>query len=426
MEILSTGEKIKRSRIYKGITLKELCGDKISISKMSCIENGKIKADEESLRYISKKLQVDYDYLVRDVYDQIKYNIEDIKKSTCSLKKLENIINYNLEYACKCGFNDLALKLTHILFELYMDNDKVEKIQLLISKYYDLYRLTQCNEEIIVYYSDMATFFMKTAEYHEAISYFARIIEIYENSYIEDRLSYVYACFYKGICYKNINMNEKAYECLKKVLEFTNILSDKDKGDFYHEFAILNILLYKIEAEKYLKKAFEYKKNDLKELAKFKGKNGEVYFRVQEVNKAMKEIKDAIKIYPRKDKKGCGEFLIKCIDTLYNNKQYEEAFKYTEEALDLAINIDEIKLIEKGYYFKGMIHQKKGEFIQAEMYMNLSTDFLFKFANSEERYKRYNEMAELYYNLGELKESVKYFILAINIEKNYNIKNREV
>lgn len=417
MEILSTGEKIKRSRIYKGITLKELCGDKISISKMSCIENGKIKADEESLRYISKKLQVDYDYLVRDVYDQIKYNIEDIKKSTCSLKKLENIINYNLEYACKCGFNDLALKLTHILFELYMDNDKVENIQLLISKYYDLYRLTQCNEEIIVYYSDMATFFMKTAEYHEAISYFARIIEIYENSYIEDRLSYVYACFYKGICYKNINMNEKAYECLKKVLEFTNILSDKDKGDFYHEFAILNILLYKIEAEKYLKKAFEYKKNDLKELAKFKGKNGEVYFRVQEVNKAMKEIKDAIKIYPRKDKKGCGEFLIKCIDTLYNNKQYEEAFKYTEEALDLAINIDEIKLIEKGYYFKGMIHQKKGEFIQAEMYMNLSTDFLFKFANSEERYKRYNEMAELYYNLGELKESVKYFILAINIEK---------
>ena len=33
MEILSTGEKIKRSRIYKGITLKELCGNKISISK---------------------------------------------------------------------------------------------------------------------------------------------------------------------------------------------------------------------------------------------------------------------------------------------------------------------------------------------------------------------------------------------------------
>ncbi|WP_243276500.1 helix-turn-helix domain-containing protein [Clostridium saudiense] len=53
MEILSTGEKIKRARVYKGITLKELCRDRISISKMSCIENGKIKADEESLKYIA-------------------------------------------------------------------------------------------------------------------------------------------------------------------------------------------------------------------------------------------------------------------------------------------------------------------------------------------------------------------------------------
>ena len=43
MEILSTGEKIKRARVYQGITLKELCSDEISISKMSCIENGKIR-----------------------------------------------------------------------------------------------------------------------------------------------------------------------------------------------------------------------------------------------------------------------------------------------------------------------------------------------------------------------------------------------
>ena len=75
MEILSTGEKIKRARVYKGITLKELCRDRISISKMSCIENGKIKADEESLKYIAEKLQIDYNYLTKDVYEQIKSNI---------------------------------------------------------------------------------------------------------------------------------------------------------------------------------------------------------------------------------------------------------------------------------------------------------------------------------------------------------------
>ena len=55
MEILSTGQKIKRARIYKGITLKELCNDSISISKMSCIENEKI------ISYIADIIDVDYD-----------------------------------------------------------------------------------------------------------------------------------------------------------------------------------------------------------------------------------------------------------------------------------------------------------------------------------------------------------------------------
>uniref|UniRef100_UPI0026E930FC helix-turn-helix domain-containing protein n=1 Tax=uncultured Clostridium sp. TaxID=59620 RepID=UPI0026E930FC len=191
MEILSTGEKIKRSRIYKGITLKELCGDKISISKMSCIENGKIKADDESLRYIAEKLKVDYSYLVRDVYDQIKYNIEDIKKSAYSVEKLKKILNYNLEYSSKYGFNDLSLILTHFLFEIYINNNSIENIQLLISKYYELYQSSKSDDEIIVYYNDMGTFFMKTEEYHEAISYFCRTREVYENSYIEDKKSYI-------------------------------------------------------------------------------------------------------------------------------------------------------------------------------------------------------------------------------------------
>ena len=61
MEILSTGDKIKRARVYKGITLKELCGDRISISKMSCIENGKVKADNDIIKYIADKMDIEYD-----------------------------------------------------------------------------------------------------------------------------------------------------------------------------------------------------------------------------------------------------------------------------------------------------------------------------------------------------------------------------
>ena len=180
MEILSTGEKIKRARIYKRITLKELCGEEISISKMSCIENGKIKADDECLKYISDKLQIDYSYLVQDVYEQIKDNIKSVKKSKHSLEKIESIIKYNLDYSFRYNFNDLALELIHILFKLYIKDNKIEKLQLLISKYFDLYQHATNNEQIIIYYNDMAEFFVKTKEYHEAISYYSRIIQIYE------------------------------------------------------------------------------------------------------------------------------------------------------------------------------------------------------------------------------------------------------
>lgn len=418
MEILSTGEKIKRARIYKRITLKELCGEEISISKMSCIENGKIKADDECLKYISDKLQIDYSYLVQDVYEQIKDNIKSVKKSKHSLEKIESIIKYNLDYSFRYNFNDLALELIHILFKLYIKDNKIEKLQLLISKYFDLYQHATNNEQIIIYYSDMAEFFVKTKEYHEAISYYSRIIQIYEKDQIKFDDKYIYACFYEGICYKNINLIEESYKCLKKIIDKEALFkNDNDKGDYYHEFAIVNILLYIGEADKYLNIALNYKKDDMKVLAKFKAENGDIYFKVHKDDKALIELEDAAKIYPREDVRGCGEFLIKCIDILYKNNKYDEAFGYTSEALNLAIDIDDERLIEKAYYFKGMIHQKLNDYIQAEMYMNLATDFLLRFANNEEKYKRYNEMAELYYNLNELKESIKYFTLAIQIEK---------
>ena len=92
MEILSTGEKIKRARIYKGITLKELCNDKISISKMSCIENGKVKAEEWILEEVSKKLSLDFDYLKQDVKEQIDMNIQRIKKENDSNRREKEIL----------------------------------------------------------------------------------------------------------------------------------------------------------------------------------------------------------------------------------------------------------------------------------------------------------------------------------------------
>lgn len=418
MEILSTGEKIKRARVYQGITLKELCGDKISISKMSCIENGKIKVDNDTLQYIANRLDVEYNYLVEDIYDQLQANIKQLTSNVIKHDDIEEFIKYNLEYALEYCYFDFAFELIHKIFSYYVAEDKIENIQLIISQYYELFQKTNLQSNILIYYNDMATFFMKIEEYNEALTYYTRIREILEKDIINDKSQYAYICFYEGICYQELNKINDAYNRLYKALDYVNyIKNDKDKGDFYHVFATLNILLNKVETDKYLNKALEYLKGDPVALASSKGRNGKYYFKVSETKKAIKEIKEGLEIFPKQNKKEYVDFLISAISTLYLNKELDIAFELTDEALDLSILFDDVKLIERAYYYKGMIFQKKGLYNEAEMYMNLSTDSLLRFASKEERYKRYNEMAELYYSLGELKESVKYFILAMNLEK---------
>lgn len=418
MEILSTGEKIKRARVYQGITLKELCSDEISISKMSCIENGKIKADSEILHYISKKLDIDYNYLVQDVYEQIEENLNLLRKNEVPLDKIDEFINYSLEYAMDYSYLDLAFELIHRLFNFYVENNKIENIQLLISQYYDLYQKSSNDENTLIYYNDMASFFMKTKEYNEAINYFSKMRGIIKENGIKDKKSYVYICFREGLCYKETNEIQESYNKIISAVKYIDYIEDpKDKGKIYQEFATLNILLNKVETDKYINLARKYQGDDLVEVANSKAENGKYYFAIRDNVKAIDEIREAIDIFPKESEREYVNFLIKCIDTLYCNNEIDLAFSICDTALNLAICFNDLHLIERAYYFKGMLLQKNKRYREAEMYMNLSTDSLFRFANREERYKRYLEMADLYYNLNESKECIKYFTLAMNLEK---------
>ena len=78
MEILSTGEKIRRARIQKGMTLKTLCGDEISVSKMSTIENDKIQAEEWILDLVSERLGIKKDDLKKDIVQEINDELKSL------------------------------------------------------------------------------------------------------------------------------------------------------------------------------------------------------------------------------------------------------------------------------------------------------------------------------------------------------------
>ncbi|WP_300381348.1 helix-turn-helix transcriptional regulator [Clostridium sp.] len=418
MEILSTGEKIKRARVYQGITLKELCCDKVSISKMSCIENGKIKAGNDILKYISNKLNIDYDYLIRDVKDQIITNIKSIDIKLISKEEVEKLLTHNLNYSLEYSYYDLAFEITHKLFDFYIRENKVENVQVIISQYYELYQKNDTIENTIIYFWDMATFFYSRKEYNEAITYYQRIKDIIINKDNMDKEKFSYASYYEGKAYEKLNQIEKAFNSIKDALKYVeSVKLDLYKGKIFHAYATLGIRLDKRDYHKYMDDSYIYLEKYPMAMAIAKRQNSESFFYINKKEIAIEEIRAGIEIFPETNIKENVKFLNKCIRTLYDNEEYSYAYEITDNALDYAIKIDDIVQMEETYYLKGIILQKMKLYNQAETYMNFSLDALFKFSDKEKKYQRYLELGDMYHNIGDIKDSLKYFSLAMKMEE---------
>lgn len=411
MKILSTGEKIKRSRIYKGITLKELCEDKISISKMSCIENGKIDADRKTLEFIADKLDLKLEYLIEDVRVQIEKNIDNIENFKG--EEYEYELKSNFDYSLKYGYVDLAVKSIRKLFKYYLDKDKYGHVEKIIPMYYNLYQKNTFIEDI--YYRDMAMYFFRTGEYLEAITYFNNIGEKIGEA--NKNAEYFLA---ESLCYSSNKQYSKAFECINRAIEKLDEQSDDEKINIqiYVEQLILKLKLNGVLDEELLKTVCEA-------IEKYKSLHVDLYLRVAEsfgeagkVEEFMFYIEQAKSVVEVKRNSKYVEFLNRCISDLMAYDKLDEAGIMVEESLNLSILLDSIELIDKGYYLKAKLYQKLDNMNQAEIYMNLSMDALAKYSGPEQIHDRYLEMGNMYYKLNDLRESLKYFTLAKNMEKN--------
>lgn len=418
MEILSTGEKIKRARIYKGITLKELCGKEISISKMSCIENGKVKPDEEILRYIADVIELDYNYLAKDVYEQIIENIKVFEKDPYIDNNIENDIKLNLEYAIHYEYYELAFDLIHKLFNYYLKKKKLDEILDIVPKYYDLYRRNNIDANTIIYFKDIANYLYESKEYGEARNYYNRVLEILiEKNDINNEL-YPYMSYREGMCLLKCEEYKEAEKYLSIAKDNSdNIESDEIKGNIYYANSLISILNNREENNDYLSKSYEFFSNNSLKIAESKLDYAEAYFIVNEEEKALKEIKEAVELLPQEQLYYVGSLYMKGARLLKKNNKLDLADKFADKALNIAIEINHIELIEEAYYLKGVLLQKQERYREAELYMNLSLDSLVKFGTKKDLYSRYIDMANMYHKTQSIQDSIKYFTLAMNMKK---------
>ena len=264
MEILSTGEKIKRARIYKGATLKDICEDEISVSKMSCIENGKVMPERRVVEYIAKKLNLDVDYLMKNTDEQIKDNIELLKNSKFN-DEVEEKLQYNLEYSLECKYYNLGFEIVHILFDGYLKVGKFENIQIINAKYYDLCQKSDPYNSRLIYYKDMAKYLYMNKEYLQAATYYNSVKKYLAENEMQDYEMLSTVIYNESACYMMIEDYDKAYEVISTVIDILDSVKDDTKNaEIYHLLAILSLKMEKDNFEEYEEKSYKYFKADNK------------------------------------------------------------------------------------------------------------------------------------------------------------------
>ncbi|WP_298838679.1 helix-turn-helix domain-containing protein [Clostridium sp.] len=425
MKILSTGEKIKRSRIYKGYTLREICDDKISVSKMSCIENNKVIAEPWILELISKELDIDIEYLNENVFEQVKGNIKILKENALNNGNVDvkdetykTNVTYNLDVAEKYNYYDLAIQLMHMLFNFHLDKKDFENTQAITSKYYDLYLKTSVEDNKLTYYIDMARHLYIKEDFLQASSYYRNVRK---GLYGSGNLNYkklIIVTYSEAACNIKLENYDRAFEVGKRLLDLVkHVDTNLRAAQIYHMLAVLSIRMKNGDFQKYEQKSYELYKDKSPYKARAIFNYGATMFDCNMKEKAVEYISRGLSVYPRDDKVGLVEFMLDCVEELIKNDEVELAQRISDEVLNYAINLDDIKFIEKSYYFKAIILDRQGSVSSAEMYMNLSLDSLLKFGNKKDIYARYLEMGSMYHKLSNVADSIKYFTLALQLEK---------
>jgi len=63
---MALGEKIRRLRVERGLSQRQLCGDQITRNMLSQIENGSARPSMDTLRFLARQLQLPVSYLLEE------------------------------------------------------------------------------------------------------------------------------------------------------------------------------------------------------------------------------------------------------------------------------------------------------------------------------------------------------------------------
>lgn len=408
MNILSLGEKIKKLRKEKNMTLKELAGDRITAAQISHIERDKSHTSHELLEYLANQLDVSLDYLLETkemqskkltdnliLQGEILIKCNDLEEAEEQLNKVIKICD---EYKVLDNYGVCNFLLADINFK------KNNYSKSIMSYEKALYYFIKNNdkEKIFKCYLNVGKIYMIEEFYKGAILQFEFAESVLNEIQVED--VYIYKDLYSKMTYCYIKLNDN-----EKYLDYINKIDEIDiKNNSEEELNLLMLKANNLLNMGEFEKSKEYFKKALKILDKEKNKTelASIYLTISEIYKSIGKLDKVLeysqRVYDIK-KNDEDEYmmksLFKIIETYMSNYEYDMVKRYCKIALASSIKnknrLNEYKILK--YY--SAIHKAQNE-------NNIAIEYLHKCVNIISELDDKKILADLYINLGELYSNI--------------------
>lgn len=408
MDILSLGEKIKKLRKEKDMTLKELAGDRITAAQISHIERDKSHTSYELLDYLAEKLDVSIDYLLetkemqsRKITDNLILQSEVFIKCN-ELEKAGIQINEILDICKEYDLLDNLGKCNFLLAEINLKKQKYNDAVVNYEKALYFFIKNSDDENIFKCYLNIGKIYMEEKFYKGAISHFDFAEDVLNQSHIEDMN--VYKNLYSKMAYCHIKLDnpDKSLEYIEKINEIDTKNNVKEELDMImlRGNNLLNMGKYE-DAKECFKKTLEI-------LDKEEDKNGiaNVYLTISEIYKNMGNIDKVLeyshKVYDIKksdEDEHMMRGLYKIIEAYIENEEYDEAKKYCKIALTSAIK-------NKNKFNEYRILKFYSNMYKVQNENNLAIEYLLKCISIISTLGNHKELANLYIDLGQLYSNI--------------------
>ena len=379
MNILSLGEKIKKLRKEKNMTLKELAGDRITAAQISHIERDKSHTSRELLEYLASQLDVSVDYLLETKEMQSKKLTDnlilqgEILIKCNDLEKAEDQLNEAIKICDEYKVLDNYATCNFLLADINFKKGKYSESVMGYEK--ALYYFIKNNDKDKLYkcYLNIGKIYMIEEFYKGAILQFEFSEGILNEIQVEDVDIYKDLYSKMAYCYIKLDNNEKSLDYINKMDEIDIKNNPEEELDVLILKAnnFLNVGEFE-KSKEYFKKALEIldKEKNKTELASIYLTISEIYKSVGKLDRSLEYSQRVYDIKKSDEDEYMMKSLFRIIETYISNYKYDMAKKYCKIALASSIKnknrLNEYRVLK---YYSDM-HKAQNENIIAIEYLH--------------------------------------------------------